>query len=196
MVSIQETAELCWLQLNPTPGDETANTKEEFIATAKSTFAYNQLLLAWKEKRDEGSFQVPSYLSTETIPLDVVNNEIDISGFDIMRSLPQEVWLQNIGGINCNCVYIKSTINQSQLLCDDDSLGDNKTYFVIGDKIRFPKGTHSNKLPIIYANNGMQLDGLTMIDDAMASIVRDKLFEIYGGKVAPVDPTNNTNPNQ
>lgn len=195
MVSIQEISNLSWLQFFPPGSDEATITLGEFIATAKSEFAYAQLLMAWKEKRDEGSFQVPSYLSTETEPLEVVSNEIDISGLDILRSLPQEVWLQKIGAFDCECEYVKSTINQSQLLCDDEGAGDFKTYFVIGNKIRFPKGTHANKLPIIYANNGSNLDDLMMIDDAMGSIVRDKLTQIYGGKVPPADPTNNSNPN-
>lgn len=194
MQSIQEVANLSWLQLFPPGSDEATITLEEFIATAKSEFAYAQLLMAWKDKREDGYFQVPSYLSTETEPLPVVDNAIDISNLDILRSLPQEIWLQNVGGFNCECAYVKSTINQSQLLCDDDSLGDQKSYFVIGNKIKFPKGTHENKLPIIYANNGANLDNLMMIDDAMGAIVRDKLSQIYGGKVPPADVTNNSNP--
>ena len=33
------------------------------------------------------------------------------------------------------------------------SEGDNKTYFVIGNKIKLPRGTHAKKIPIIYNNN-------------------------------------------
>ncbi len=193
MTSIQEVANLSWLQLFPPGSDEATISLQEFIQTAKSEFAYAQLLMAWKDKREDGYFQVPSYLSTETEPLPVVDNSIDISDLDILKSLPQEVWLQNVGGFNCECAYVKSTINQSQLLCDDDSLGDQKTYFLIGNKIRFPRGTHADSLSIIYANNGANLDNLMMIDDAMASIVRDKLGQIYGGKVPPADQTNNSN---
>ncbi len=193
MVSIQEISNLAWLQIFPPGSDEATITLQEFIQTAKAEFAYAQLLMAWKDKREDGYFQVPSYLSTETEPLPVVDNSIDISDLDILRSLPQESWMQRVGNLDCQCSYVKSTINQSQLLCDDDSLGDQKTYFIIGNKIRFPRGTHADSLPIIYANNGANLDNLMMIDDAMASIVRDKLVQIYGGKVPPADQTNNSN---
>lgn len=195
MTNLQATAELIFNMMYPTPDSETAITKEEVIASAKNIFAYQQLLMAWRDKREDGSFEVPSYLSTESEPLEVKDNSIDISGLDIMRSLPSEIFLQKVGGWDCQCQYIKSTINQTQLLCDDDSIGDARTYFLIGDKIRFPRGTHANKLPIIYANSGSGVDNLMPIDEAMATLVMDKLREQYLGKVAPVDVTNNTNAN-
>ena len=193
MANLLETSNLAWLQLYPNPSDETAVSREEFIATAKTEFAYQQLLMVWKEKNDEGYFEIPSYLSSE-IELPVTNNEMDISGLKILRSLPQEIWLQNIGGITCKCKYVKSTVNLSQLLCDDDSLDDAaRPYYVIGKKIKFPKGVHKTPLPIIYANNGIDIDGRIEIDDAIAGIVRTRLVEIYGGKTGIEDKTNNTN---
>lgn len=195
MANLKEIAELAWLQLYPKPSDETAVTKEEFIATAKAEFAYQELLMAWKEKREEGYFNVPSYLSTE-IELEVKDNEMDISALKILRSLPQEVWLQNIGGLDCKCKYVKSTINLTQLLGDDDSMGDNvRTYLVVRKTIKFPQGVHTSPLTIIYANSGEDVDGRIEVDGAIAAIIRTRLIEIYGGKTGQEDETNNSNSN-
>lgn len=196
MANLKETAELAYRQLFPNPGDETALDKEDFVSTAKTEYAYQMLLMAWKSKATEGEFIVPSYISRE-VEKDVVDNVMDISDLDILKSLPSEMWLQNIGGLNCGCKYVKTTINLTQLLCDDNSLPDDtKTYYVIGKKIKFPQGAHAKKLTLIYANNGSDLDAdEIVIDDAMAGIVRTRLIEIYGGKTGVEDRTNNSNPN-
>lgn len=195
MANLLEIANLSWSKIFPKGGDETTITREEFEATAKSEFAYQQLLMAWKEKREEGQFNVPSYLLTE-VALDVDKNEVDISSLKILRSLPQEVWIQNVGGLLCDCTYIKSDINLTQLLCGDDSLNENqRTYLVIGNKIKFPQGTHKTPLPIIYANSGETVDGWIEVDDAIGAMVRARLDEIYGpkGNVGQEDETNNKN---
>lgn len=196
MANLKETAELAYRQLFPNPGDETALDREDFVSTAKTEYAYQMLLMAWRNKSVDGEFIVPSYISRE-VEKEVVNNEMDISDLEILKSLPSEMWLQNVGGINCGCKYVKTTINLSQLLCDDDSMADDvKTYYVIGKKIKFPKGVHAKKLPIIYANNGSDLDAdEIVVDDAMAGIVRTRLIEIYGGKTGAEDKTNNSNGN-
>lgn len=126
----------------------------------------------------------------------MINNEADISGLNVFEGFPSEIWLQNIGGINCECKYIKSTVNRSQLLCDDDSLPETaRTYYVVKNKIKFPNGVHSNKLPIIYAGMGEGIDGDIDIDDAIASLVRQRLIDIYLGKIAKEDVTNNSDSN-
>lgn len=193
MANLLEISDLAWSQLYPKGSDNSAISKEEFIATAKTEFAYQMLLMVWKEKRDEGFFNVPSYLSTE-VEKEVVKGEMDIADLQILKSLPQEVWLQNIGGLNCSCKYVKSTINLTQLLCDDDSMGDDvRTYIVIGKKIHFPLGVHKSPLTIIYANSGKDVDGRIEVDDAIGGVVRTRLIEIYGGKTGPEDETNNEN---
>ncbi len=84
----------------------------------------------------------------------------------------------------------------SQLMCEDDSLGDDaKTYFVVGKVIKFPNGTHKTPLPIIYANNGEKVNGQIEVDDAIGGIVRTRLIEIYGGKIGKEDKSNDLNPN-
>lgn len=191
MSNLLEISDLVLHQLWPNPTDETPVSLQEILSTARLEYAYQFLLLYWKEKREEGSFNMPAELSTE-VELDVVNNEIDISDLDIMSRLPDSIWLQNIGGLTCECNYVKSNINQSQLLCEDDSLPETwRPYLIVGKKIKFPKGTHSNKLSIIVANSGKEIDENIEVDDAVGAIVRNRLMEIYG-KVGMEDKTNNT----
>lgn len=193
MANLKETAELSWRQLYPNPNDETAISLEEFIATAKSEYAYEMWLKARNDKREEGSYDVPSNILVEK-ELDVKDGIMDISDLQILRSIPEEKWLQNIGGLNCECKYIKSDVNKTALLCDDDSLPDAaRTYYVVGNKIKFPQGAHDSKLSIIYASSGEDIDDNISIDDAIAGIIRTRLIEIYGGKTGKEDVTNNTN---
>lgn len=193
--NLKEVANLAWLQIGGGT-DESRVTLEEVIATARYEYAWQMLQLAWRERREEGTFYIPSYLAKE-VELPIVNNQIDISKEPIMKGLPDERWLVNVGGIGCACEYVKSNINNAQVLCDDDSLGDMvKTYVVIGDKIVFPKGAHGSKLTIIYAHNGSSLDENEItIDDSIGGIVRQRLVEIYLGKTTPEDRTNNSNAN-
>ncbi len=192
MANLLSICEIAWLQLYPTATDEAPITKEEFIETGFVEYAYQFLLWYWKEKGTEGVFNVPGNLSSEH-ELDVVDNEIDLSGLDIMSKLPNDLWLQNIGGLTTDCNYVKSNINQTQLLKDDDSLPqDYKTYLIVGKKIKFPLGTHKTPISIIVANSGKEIDGEVEVDDAIGAIVRTRLIEIYGGKIGLQDKTNNT----
>jgi len=138
---------------------------------------------------------MPADLSTQA-ELPVVDNEMDISELDIMSRLPNDLWLQNIGGILCDCTYVKSNINQTQLLKDDDSLPEAyKPYLIVGKKIIFPKGVHKTPLSIIYANSGNSIDDDIEVMPEIGAIVRTRLVEIYGGRIGGTDKTNNTNPN-
>jgi hypothetical protein len=196
MANLKEIAELAWGQLFPNPGDETAVDREDFVATAKSEYAYQLWRKIKEDKREYGQCDIPSYLLSEA-ELEVSGSEMDISGLKIMRSIDQELWLQDVGGLNCECVYVKSTVNHNKALCDDDSLPDDaRTYYPLGKKIVFPKGVHKTPLKIIYANNGEDIDDMIEVDDAIAGIVRRSLIEIYGGKTGKEDKTDNTNPNQ
>jgi len=179
----------------PNPTDETAISLQEVIESAKLEYSYQYLLWYWKEKATEGVFNMPAELATEE-EFEVVNNEIDISDLDIMSRLPGDQWLANIGGLICDCNYVKSNINQAQLLKGDESLPeDYKPYIIIGKKIKFLKGTHSNKLSIIYANSGRDINGVVEVSNELGALVRRGLYEVYFGKVAQSDKTNNTNPN-
>ena len=165
---------------------------DEFIVTAKGEYAYQMLLLYWKEKREEGFFNIPSNLLSTT-KLDVVNNKADISELGIFRGFPSDIWLQNVGGLGCSCKYVKTDVNKAQLLCEDDSLPDEaRTFLPLANEILFPKGVHENPITIIYANMGENVDGDIEIDDAIAAIVRTRLNEIYLGKIPKEDVTNNS----
>ena len=193
-INLREVAEVCWRQLFPEGADKPPITKAEFISTSKMMYADEVWRLSKNERNQEGVFNVPSVLLSQT-ELTVEDNMVDISELSILRSLSNDSWLQNIGGIQCKCKYVKSNVNQSQLLCDDDGLpNDSKTYFVVGNKILFPRGTHKDKLPIIYANKGLEVDGKLEIDDALASSIRTRLIDLYGGKTGKEDVTENSNP--
>jgi hypothetical protein len=72
---------------------------------------------------------------------------------------------------------------------------DYKPYLIIGKKIKFPKGTHSNKLTIIYANSGRDVDGVIEVSNELGALVRRGLSEVYLGKVSQEDKTNNSSAN-
>jgi hypothetical protein len=194
-MNLKEVAELSWEQIFPKGSDETSIPKESFIRTAYSEFAFLTWVAYLNEKNQEGYAETPSYLLTE-VEKDVTNNEMDISDLKYFKSLPQEVWLQKIGEDGCKCKYIKSTINLSQLLCEDDSIDDAaRTYYIRGKKIKFPKGVHRTPLQITYASMGEDSFGSIEVDEAISAQIREKLNSIYLGKVAPADVTNNSNPN-
>lgn len=195
MANLLSIAELSWLQLFPSGSDEPTIDREDFVATAKSEYAFQLWRKIKEDKLLYGEADIPSYLLSET-ELDVTDNVMDISSLKIMRSIDQELWLQDIGGLACECIYVKSTLNNTKILCDDDSLPDNsKTFYPLGKKIIFPQGTHKDKLKIIYANNGEDIDGEIEVDDAVGGIVRTRLIEIYGGKIGVADTANDSNSN-
>ena len=195
-MNLYEIAELVYKQLQPTSGGQPTVHLEEFKSSARAEFAYQSLLLAWKEKKDEGFFTVPSYL-LKTVDKAVENNQIDISDLNYFKSLPNEVWLQDLGGNKCDCRFVKSTINNNKLLCGDDSMDDEAiSFYIVGNKIIFPQGIKGKKtLPITYANKGEDVNGNIEVADSIAAIVRERLIGLYLGKVAQNDETNNSNSN-
>lgn len=196
MANLLSIAEEAWSQIFPRPNDEEAVDREDFVATAKTQYAFELWKRIKEDKREYGTCDIPSYLLSEA-ELEVVDNEMDISSLSIMRSIDQELWLQDIGGVSCECLYVKSTLNQTKSLCDDDSLPDTaKTFYPLGKKIKFPRGTHKTPLKIVYANNGQEIDGMIEVDDAIGGIVRIRLIEIYGGKIGPEDPSNDSQSNK
>lgn len=192
--NLYEISELVWRQIG-SANDEARTTLEEVDAAARVEYAWQMLQMTWRNRAQEGEWIVPSYLSRE-VEIEIKNNEADISNLPILNSLPSEMYIQQVGD-SCDCIYTKTTINLAQILCDEDSLPDHeKTYYLIGNKIRFPKGTHADTLPLIYANDGSDLNSKeVMIDDAVGNLVRQALLASYLGKVIPADVTNNSSPN-
>lgn len=193
MANLKEIAQLAWEQLFPKPGDESSVTREQFISTAKTEYALQLWKKIKEDKAQYGESEVPSYLLADA-DVEVKDNIMDISSLKILRSIDQEMWLQNIGGMGCKCIYIKSTLNTNKILCDDDSIPDDaKLYYASGKKIIFPRGVHKSPLPITYANGGDDIDDRIEVDDAIAGIVRRSLVEIYGGKIGNEDKKNDSN---
>lgn len=196
MANLLEMAELAHRAIFSETREKPYESIEEFISTAKIQYAAAMWIYRNEQRATDGMFEMPSDLLSETT-LDVKNNEIDISKLDYLASLPNAEWLQSIGGVNCHCKYYKTTLNLSKILCNDDSMPEgDKPFLVVGKKIKFPKGAHAEKVDIIYANTGEDLDaGTIQVNDYVASKVMDKLYQLYG-KPATQDVTNNNNPNQ
>ena len=197
MANLLEIAQLVWEQIYPKPGNETTVTREQVVATAKTEYAYQLWIKIKQDKAEYGETDIPSFLLSEN-EMPIENNEMDISELDIMRGLDLEMWLQDINdGIPCKCKYIKTTLNKSKALCDDDALPDDaKIYYPVGNKIKFPLGANgAKKLNIIYANNGDEVDEEIEIDDVVGAMVRRSLLEIYLGKIGPEDKKNDSNSN-
>lgn len=186
MSNLLEVAELAWRQLKPDV------SKEEFIATAKYEFSYQSLLRFYEERKLEGTIDLPPHLLDEK-KFDVVNNEVDLSGEKIMYGLPNGIWLQQISDIEKKSGnYTKTTINLVNAIGFDD-IGNDKPYYVSGRSIKFPNGTHSNKINVIFAGAGKRIDNEIFVDENIAALVRNRLIEIYGNKTSETDKTENGN---
>lgn len=195
MANLKEIAELAWGQLFPNPGDENAVDREDFIETAKTRYAYEMWRKIKEDKREYGECDIPSHLLEEA-ELSVADNEMDLSTLEIMRGIDEELWLQDVGGISCECTYIKSSVNKWKLLCDDDSLPDDaRVYYPLGKKLVFPLGAHANSVKIVYAKRGEDVDDVIEVDDVIGDIVRRGLIDTYGGKVGAEDKKNDSNSN-
>lgn len=195
-MDLRTIGELAYRQLFPNPGDETALEVEDFIETAKALYAAEIMLQIWRERREGGTWLLPSYLVKQA-DIGINDDVADLKDLKILKALPDEIWLVNIGGLTCKCKYVKSTLYQTELLCGDDSMPDDtKTYFVVGTRIHFPRGTHAKTLPIIYADNGSSIDESIEVEEGIAGLVRVRLTELYTGKTGKEDTTNNSNSNQ
>lgn len=193
MASLNELVQTVYDIVNPLPRAKNSIDIEDYKSAARLEYAAAMWIYRQEQRNLDGQFQMPSDLLTDT-ELNVVNDEADISGLKFLSALPDDLWIQNLGGINCECKYVKTNINLAQVLCDDESLGSDRRYYVSGKKIKFPDGTHANKIPITYANNGNDVDDDVEVNEYIGSKVRDKLLAVYGKKL-PVDVTNNSNPN-
>lgn len=196
-MTIQSIAELAHRQIFPDDADDAPITLVEFIETAKAEYAYQLWVMNRQEWQQEGENNIPPNLLSETT-LTVINKQVDISKLEALRSLPQNTWIQNLGGFDCgDCRYVLMDINKWKILCDDESRTPQvKAAIVVGKTIRFPDGTFDAKgqVSMIFANMGGDVDTDMQIDDAVGGIVRRTLIDIYSKK-SPTDSTNNSNPN-
>ncbi len=193
MASLNEICQAVYDEVFPNASVQTSVKREHIIVQAKARYALEMWIRSKDSARNDGGWEVPSELLRDT-DIEVKNNEADISALNIFRSLEGDTWIQSIGGLNCECSYIKYSVNLSMILCDDEYIGNSRTYVVVGKKIKFPKGTHAKSIPIIYASNGDDVDGDIDIDDSLAGLVSDYLWKRFTNRL-PEDRTVNSNGN-
>lgn len=193
-MDLQSIAQVVYDQIYGNNTAQNAIKVEHFIEVAKSRYAYEMWLQSKTLGRAEGEWEIPSAILRDG-EIEVKDNEADISALNIFRSFEGDLWIQNIGGLDCECDYIKQSVNLNQMLCDDEYLQGKWPFVVVGKKIKFPKGSHSKTLPIIYASNGTDIENEIEVDDAIGDLVGDYLFKRFSGKL-PVDRTNDSNENK
>lgn len=198
-MTIKELATIAYNQVFPTGGDAPSITVQEFIRTAIAEYSYQFLLMYWRERNEEGMYHLPAAVLTEK-EFDVIDGSyVDTEDVNFLLSLPKDAWLVSVKPsldekYKCSCKFIKSTLTDSELFCDDDSLDDSYTpFYPVRGKIIFPKGTSAKKVRVVYADAGKD-DGDIEIDNTLAALVRARLLEIYLGKVPKKDVTLNDNP--
>lgn len=195
MADLKEIAEVAYAQIYPNAGTSAPSVKREhFLSVARTRYAFEMYLLSKELSRSEGLFEIPTALLREA-DLAIVDDEADISSLKIFRSFEGDHWIGAVGGFACGCEYIKYSVNLNNILgCDSEYKGNKRSYTVVGNKIKFPDGTHSKTVPIIYASNGTDLNDGILVDDAVADRVSEYLWKRYSGRI-PEDRTNNSNSN-
>lgn len=192
MAGLKEICQVAYDQIYPNAEANTAIQLEHFLVVAKTRYAHEMFIISKELKRSEGEWEIPDSLLREAT-LDIVDNEADISGIKIFKSL-DGLWIARLGDYGCECGYTKHSANVSHLLCDEDYHGNSKPYTPIGNKIKFPYGTHGKTVPITYGSNGEDLDDEIYVDDIVGDRVGDYLFKRFSGKL-PEDRTLNSNAN-
>lgn len=177
----------------PNATAQTSVKREHVIETGKGRYAYEMWLQQKNAQNLDGGWDIPSVLLREA-ELIVANNEADISDLKVFRSFEGDIWM-NISVFDSDCEYSRHSVNMHKILNDDEYLGNSKPYVIIGKKIKFPKGAHSNKVPIVYASNGEDLDDNIEVDDAIGALVSDYLWKRYTNRL-PEDRSNDSNTNK
>lgn len=193
MSNLKEIAQVSYDQVYPNASIQTSIKVEHFIVAAKARYAWELFRISKEERRSEGEWEIPSTLWRES-DIEVKDDKADISLLNIFRSFEGDVWIGNIGGINCECNYLKKSVNLAQILCDDEYNGNARPYYVVGKSIKFPAGVHSPTLPMIYASDGTDLDDDIEIDDMIGDLIGNYLVQRFSNRM-PEDRTANSNSN-
>lgn len=193
MADLKEIAEVAYRQIFQNATAATSIKKEDFLSIARHRYAYEMFLMSKDLERLDGVFEIPTALLRKA-DLTVINGQIDISQLKIFRSFQGDLWLGRVGTGECDCSYVKHSVNISNILCDTDYHGNSKPFVVIGDTIEFPQGTFAKTVPIIYASNGADVNGSIEVDDAVGDRVSEYLWKRYSNRL-PEDRTNNANTN-
>lgn len=193
MADLKSISQVNYDQIYPNATSQTSVKVEHLIEEAKIRYAWELFRISKETKRADGEWEIPSALWREAT-IEIKDNQADISELAIFRSLEGDTWIGNIGGIGSDCNYLRLTLNLSQSF-DDEYTGNSKPYTVVGNVIKFPKGTHKSSIPIIYATNGSDLDDEIPVDDAIGALVSDYLFKKFSGKL-PEDRSADSNSNK
>lgn len=194
MADLKSISQVCYDQVYPNATAQTSVKVEHFIEEAKVRYAWEMYRISKETKRAEGEWEIPSALFRQT-NLTIKDNVADISDLQIFRSFDGDIWIGNIGGIGSECNYIRQSVNISNMLLDDEYIGNGHPYIVVGQSIMFPKGTHKQTIPIIYASNGEDADDKIAVDDAIGALVSDYLYKRFAGKL-PEDRSADSNTNK
>lgn len=194
MPTLNEVCELVWRKVVPNGSAQSDTKRDEIIATGQLQYASSMWIRSKELEASDGYFEIPAGLLTEK-EFPVNDNMIDLTDEPVLNSLGSNGWLQDVGGVGCDCKYIKSSLNEEKILKGDDSIGNARTFFPVGKKIMFPRGTHNSKLKVTYVNNGSGLDAdEIMIDEYVGAKVMDKLMQLYGPHI-PADHSADSNSN-
>jgi hypothetical protein len=195
--TLKAITESVFEQIYPNSTDETPVDKDIFYIAARSSYAYYTWLNYLKAKNETGEKNVPSNLITP-ITLPIVDNKVDISNIGALTALPNNVWLQTVGGGDCgDCSYDIMDLNTWKKLCNDPSRNTNsKAVVVYSSQLQFKEGVFDGDTEVLieYASMGSEdLDDI-YIDEAMGKIVRTDLLKEFSAKFAE-DKTNDSNSN-
>lgn len=193
MADLYSIAQVVYDQAFPNATVQTAVKFEHVMEEAKLRYAVELWLQSKIQRNTEGEWEIPSALWREG-EIEVKDGQADISSLQIFRSNEGDIWFGKLGGFDCDCEYMRMSLNQSKMLCDDEYIGNSKPVIVIGKTLKFPKGAHADKIPIIYASNGNDLEDELEVDDTIGGLVSDYLWKRFTNKI-PVDRTNNSNEN-
>lgn len=193
MAELKELAQSVYDQCFPNASIQTSIKVDHVLVEAKARLAYEMWLQAKIEEREDGFWEVPTPLLREA-EIEIKNNEADISSLKVFRSFKGDTWIQSVG--DCDCPYMKMSLNVSKMLCgDDEYIGNSRPFVVVGKKLKFPKGAHSKSLPIVYASNGDDVEDDMEVDDSLAALVSDYLWKRFTNRL-PEDRSNDSNTNR
>jgi len=186
MVKLFSIAETVWRQIHPQPGDETSVLLAEVIASAKVEYAGVIAINAY-QLRAENEFEVPSEI-IGVKKIDIQDNVADLSNLKIVRGLPNDLWFISLTGEKCG--YVKTTAS-GHLLSNPQDIQPKKFVYAVGERLIFPDGTQDKNATLVYADAGTDFNDIP-IPENLGMLVRQRLEQIYLGKVGREDLTNNS----
>lgn len=193
--SLWTIAELAWKQVYPKGKEETKNTVEEFVETAKDEYA-NVAFTTWLQLRNDSDLSLIENLLTRK-KYEVKENtdgelysDLEVSVF----TLPRDMGIFIVQPPRQRPL-IKGSIGTQNLFADDPG---ERSYYRLEKKIFYPEGfaipgTKEVMITLVALDF---IDNELEVPDIFAKPIRDALVSKYMGTISvPVDDTNNKNAN-